>query len=70
MAFFGQQYFLSASVAKVPSKLTTNTFILQIWSPDATAVQLVEKRELLREHAALYGHMEDFTPLFNRKFNK
>ncbi|XP_053830756.1 ankyrin repeat and EF-hand domain-containing protein 1 isoform X2 [Vidua macroura] len=42
----------------------------KIWSPDATAMQLAEKRELLRERAALCGHMEDFTTLFNRKFKK
>ncbi|NWT91215.1 ANKE1 protein, partial [Urocynchramus pylzowi] len=42
----------------------------KIWSPDATAMQLAEKRESLREHAALFGHMEDFTTLFNRKFSK
>ncbi|XP_032911418.1 ankyrin repeat and EF-hand domain-containing protein 1 isoform X3 [Catharus ustulatus] len=42
----------------------------KIWSPDATAIQLAERQELIREHAALYGHMEDFTTLFNRKFNK
>ncbi|NXU60840.1 ANKE1 protein, partial [Horornis vulcanius] len=41
----------------------------KIWSPDATAIQLAEKRELLRERASLYGYMEDFTTLFNRKFN-
>ncbi|NXT15038.1 ANKE1 protein, partial [Prunella fulvescens] len=40
----------------------------KIWSPDATAMQLAEKRELLRERAALCGYMEDFTTLFNRKF--
>ncbi|NXO81233.1 ANKE1 protein, partial [Sitta europaea] len=39
----------------------------KIWSPDATAIQLAEKQELLHEHATLWGHMEDFTPLFNRK---
>ncbi|NXQ58786.1 ANKE1 protein, partial [Anthoscopus minutus] len=39
----------------------------KIWSPDATALQLAEKRELLRERAALCGHMEDFTTLFNRE---
>nr|XP_030124660.3 ankyrin repeat and EF-hand domain-containing protein 1 isoform X2 [Taeniopygia guttata] len=42
----------------------------KIWSPDATAMQLAEKRELLCERAALCGHMEDFTTLFNRKFKK
>ncbi|XP_014750510.1 PREDICTED: ankyrin repeat and EF-hand domain-containing protein 1 [Sturnus vulgaris] len=41
----------------------------KIWSPDATAIELAEKQELLREHAALYGHMEDFATLFNRKFD-
>ncbi|XP_005525496.1 PREDICTED: ankyrin repeat and EF-hand domain-containing protein 1 [Pseudopodoces humilis] len=40
----------------------------KIWSPDATAIQLAEKRELLQERATLVGHMEDFTTLFNRKF--
>ncbi|NWH96738.1 ANKE1 protein, partial [Tichodroma muraria] len=42
----------------------------KIWSPDATAIQLAEKQELLHERATLCGHMEDFTPLFNRKFKK
>ncbi|XP_039572930.1 ankyrin repeat and EF-hand domain-containing protein 1 [Passer montanus] len=42
----------------------------KIWSPDATAMQLAEKREWLRERAALCGHMEDFTTLFNRKFKE
>ncbi|RLW07057.1 hypothetical protein DV515_00004204, partial [Chloebia gouldiae] len=42
----------------------------KIWSPDATAMQLAEKQELLCERAALCGHMEDFTTLFNRKFKK
>ncbi|OWK61817.1 Ankyrin repeat and EF-hand domain-containing protein 1 [Lonchura striata] len=42
----------------------------EIWSPDATAMELAEKRELLCERAALCGHMEDFTTLFNRKFKK
>ncbi|NXY02248.1 ANKE1 protein, partial [Pteruthius melanotis] len=40
----------------------------KIWSPDATAIELAKKQELLRERATLYGHMEDFTTLFNRKF--
>ncbi|NXB04835.1 ANKE1 protein, partial [Cnemophilus loriae] len=39
----------------------------KIWSPDATAIQLAEKQELLHERATLCGHMEDFTTLFNRK---
>ncbi|NXB47734.1 ANKE1 protein, partial [Leucopsar rothschildi] len=39
----------------------------KVWSPDATAIELAEKQELLRERAALYGHMEDFATLFNRK---
>ncbi|XP_064271785.1 ankyrin repeat and EF-hand domain-containing protein 1 isoform X3 [Passer domesticus] len=42
----------------------------KIWSPDATAMQLAEKRESLRERAALCGHMEDFKTLFNRKFKE
>uniref|UniRef100_U3K941 Ankyrin repeat and EF-hand domain containing 1 n=1 Tax=Ficedula albicollis TaxID=59894 RepID=U3K941_FICAL len=40
----------------------------KIWTPDATAIQLAEKQESVREHASLYGYMEDFTTLFNRKF--
>ncbi|NXA83873.1 ANKE1 protein, partial [Thryothorus ludovicianus] len=39
----------------------------KVWSPDATAMQLAEKQELIRERATLCGHMEDFTPLFNRE---
>ncbi|XP_030914173.1 ankyrin repeat and EF-hand domain-containing protein 1 [Geospiza fortis] len=42
----------------------------KIWSPDATAMQLAEQRELLSERATLCGHMADFTTLFNRKFEK
>ncbi|NWV06854.1 ANKE1 protein, partial [Ptilonorhynchus violaceus] len=39
----------------------------KIWSPDATAIELVKKQELLHERATLRGHLEDFTTLFNRK---
>ncbi|XP_009092040.3 ankyrin repeat and EF-hand domain-containing protein 1 [Serinus canaria] len=42
----------------------------RIWSPDATAMQLAEQREVLRERAALCGHMEDFKTIFDRKFEK
>ncbi|NWW09303.1 ANKE1 protein, partial [Oreocharis arfaki] len=40
----------------------------KIWSPDATAIELAKKQEFLHERATLYGHLEDFTTLFNRKF--
>ncbi|NWV73890.1 ANKE1 protein, partial [Dasyornis broadbenti] len=38
----------------------------KIWSPDAAAMELAKKEEVLRERATLCGHLEDFTPLFNR----
>ncbi|XP_027509666.1 ankyrin repeat and EF-hand domain-containing protein 1 isoform X1 [Corapipo altera] len=40
----------------------------KLWSPDAATMELVRKQEFLRERAAICGHLEGFTTLFNRKF--
>jgi len=49
------------------SKLTTNTFILQIWAPEPATEELVRKQELLRERFILDGHSESFSTPFNRE---